>query len=138
MATKSVANPVAHLTEEDWAAMDDKTYCENMDKVINAAPPLLSFEDMDKLERWWRDGVRRRRCSLILLTTPAKELVEKVQKDRGFAVAVADVLDGIKDLTNVAQELTELFNAVEARTILALAAREDMQEIMDEATAAGA
>lgn len=138
MATKSVTNPAAGLTDEDWNAMDDKTYCENMEKLIDAAPAILSFGDMNKLEAWWRDGIRRRRCSLALLTMPARELAEKVQADRGFAVAVADVLDGIEDLENVAKELTNLFQAVQARTILALAGREDMQEIRNEAAAAGA
>lgn len=133
MAAESVANPVADLTDEDWNAMDDKTYEANLEKLIDTAPALLSFEEMDQIEKWWCEGIRRRRCSLVLLTMPAKELTEKVHSDRDFAIAVADVLDGIKDVVNVSEELTQLFRAVEARTILALSVREDMQEIVEAA-----
>lgn len=117
----------------EWGAMDPEEFAEKMVEEIAAQPATLTHSQVDAIEqRAQADGVIRR-CVLAMLTKPGKHTLESALNDREAAVAYAGLQADIRDyLEHRHDELKELFEAVDARILIALAQREDMEEILKE------
>lgn len=108
-----------------------------IDKILatmNAKGPMLSCEDMDKIEARWEEERRARRCSLVLMTKPFSWLKQQVKDDRDFALAVADVFRCTNE-NQFYKGVNELMEQAHLWAMIALCEREDMQEILAEVEA---
>lgn len=111
---------------------------ELWDKFI-VSPAQITRDQMETMEQRAQDtedsrGVARR-LALAILAQSAKDLVAGVQ-ERSTAVAFADTARVIDSCVADMKALTELLESASLRCTVALCAREDMQEILDEVCAA--
>jgi hypothetical protein len=75
-----------------------------------------------------------RRMALAMLTETGVKTLESV-RDRKFAMAYADMLRTLGDYDKRLGQLKELMSTARARLLVALATREDMDEILVQAEA---
>ncbi|WP_434108003.1 hypothetical protein [Paraburkholderia caffeinilytica] len=125
-------------TPEEWAqiesnAMDGDVFATRIFEQLEAAPPLITREQIDEIE----EGISKdafRRAALIFSTSSGADLCRKVEGDREFAIAVAAVH---KELGNVKArylQLADLIGTVDGRLMLALCGREDMEAVVKAAS----
>ncbi|TAN35483.1 MAG: hypothetical protein EPN23_11065 [Verrucomicrobia bacterium] len=93
----------------------------------------MTCADIDTIETWWISTQMTRRCALVMLIRPFAALCEDVKNDRDFALPVAETYHAI-DFGQYEELLNRLKGAT-AWMMAALAARKDMQEVLDEARA---
>lgn len=104
-------------------------------KDYKRRPALMSKEtvfELDAAIRADKFGVSRR-LGLLFLSKPCKELIENVQCDREFAVAVAQASDSVTEYRERLGDLVSSMEESEKRMMIALATREDMQAVLAEA-----
>lgn len=129
-----LASILSGMTDEEINAMPHDDFADALFTQMEAKEPLLTCEDMDKIEAMWERQRRNRRAALVLLTKPWTWLNQQVAENRDFAVAVAQ----IKILTDEAElykTLAELMKAASVWSMVALTSREDMSEVIEEAKA---
>lgn len=122
MAKKESTTPAADMTDKK---------IDQLFSAVESEGALISCEDMDRLERYWEDDRATRRCSLIMLTKPFKELQSLVESDRGFALAMAATYDTLD--TFAYESLSQTITKAHANMMLLLACREDMEALLAEA-----
>lgn len=116
--------------EPDWNSMDPDAFADAMEARVTEAGKLLTCDEMDLIEERWRDGTRDRRCSLIMLTEEYPSLRQKVMESREFAEAMASVMGAARQQAKFLAGLSDLMRQVEVRAMLALANREDMDDVI--------
>ncbi|WP_126286629.1 hypothetical protein [Burkholderia stagnalis] len=137
----SGTNPKA-WTKKEWKQIKSNTMGKNKfaDRIfeqIEAAPALISKDDVQSIENVIaRDSFRR--AALLFATSSGAELCRKIENDREFARAVAHVHEELGSVVERYRELASLIHTVDARLMIALCGREDMQEIIQEVRQEGA
>lgn len=131
----STASPILDdMTGEEINAMPPDDFADALIAQMETKEPLLTCEDMDEIEAMWERQRRNRRAALVLLTKPWAWLNQQVTEDRGFAVAVAQI-KMLADEVGLYEGLTEFMEAASVWSMVALASREDMSEVIEEAKA---
>ena len=128
------AQPTANLPEwgaPEWEQMSSEEFADSLLAKLETEEAALTTEEMDIIERFWRDDIRNRRCALIFLTKPFSKSREQIENDRGFAVSAATVMECIEP--DRYEVISDLLHDAHRRLMAALACREDMEEIMKEA-----
>ena len=116
--------PDNDMTEEQCEAMLDALY---------ANPALLTTKQVDTIEGVFREkrfGMNRR--AALAIAVQDGPFFRSLKDDRQKAVLMAAVLETTTGQVNMLRELVELFETVNARLMLAIAAREDCNEVMKE------
>jgi hypothetical protein len=131
MAKRKVAE--TKVADPDWDAMNSDEFADAITKCVQEAPAALTCADMDRIESIWREDMRNRRCALAMLTKPGADLMKGVENDRELAAAIAEVYVRIPALIQFTDTLRELYEKMRGWSIVALAGREDMQELIDTA-----
>ena len=116
---------------EDWNALPEQEFAEKLVAQADDQGPALTHSDMDIIEECWEKRRAARRCALILLTKPFKEIREGVGKNREFALAVAEVISCNENL-DFYKGIHEFLVKAKVWGSIALAGREDMEEIFAE------
>jgi hypothetical protein len=106
---------------EDWAD-------EIVAKLMAEGPALSKAQLMQGEETTRKNGVARR-CALATLTMSGKKLIESVQKDAGFAEALVATIETRKALFAHLEGERELLDAAFARCVVAVATRDDIEEL---------
>ena len=99
------------------------------------APALFTHEEMYKLESAIgkdSDGIWRR-VALAVVAQPGKKFLEGVAANRESAVAFAEAVGPLRDYLGRLGQLTEVIGAAQMRIVVALAQREDMDSLFQEA-----
>lgn len=122
------------MTDEEVGTMPPDDFADALYARLETKEALLTCEDMDEIEALWERHRRTRRAALALLTKPWAQLNQEVIEDRGFAVAVAQIKT-FADEVGLYKGLAELMEAVSVWCMVALAGREDMSEVLEEANA---
>lgn len=130
----NLASVLDGMTEEAINAMSADDSCDAIYAKAENFGPVLTCEEMDNIEALWLKEKVNRRAALVMLTKPWAELNKMIIEDRGFAVAAAQVQILAKEV-NLYKALAELMEAADMRIMLALASREDMVEVIEEAKA---
>ncbi len=71
--------------------------------------------------------------AMALLTQSGRELIDKVATDRAFAVAMADFTGRTRECLEYLDTVKTMIGHAEARALVALAHRVDMEEVIAEA-----
>ena len=132
MATERVATASSTV---DGDAMSSDEFADAMIKEVISAPAQLTCEQMDQIEARWRHDMSARRCALIMLTKPGTDYLEMVESKRDFAEAVAEIMQFLPELIKFHEAMIELLQRVNTWSMVAIAGREDMQELLDTARA---
>jgi hypothetical protein len=123
------------MSGDEINALDADTFSDVIFERVRTSPATLSEAEMRELE----EAVRAdhfgyaRRGALGVLTQTGAEIINAVAEDRPTAVAFADLLNRITAYRNALTDLLDLLRQAEARLLVALANRDDMQEVMAEA-----
>jgi len=132
----STSNPKAWTDEEmrliEADKMDEDQFADRLYEQVEASPALINMEQVDTIEKIIRTDMFRR-AALLFATSSGAEICDKILNDRDFALAAADVFQGLDGAETRYRQLADLLAAIHARLLVALAGREDMQEILDEA-----
>lgn len=123
--------PQAEPQNPDLDSMDEDQFGELMLARLRAAPALLDESQVYAIESKIQGDVTRRAAFAIASVTGA-DLIEKISADREFAVAVGDVFNSLDEVKARYQGLLDLFETLQARLAIAVAVREDMEEILAE------
>lgn len=131
MAKTIVSKAVATKRRGTKSRMSD----EDAEQILADAmklPAELSCEEMDELERWWELERPNRRCALIYLTRPFKWVRKKTESSREFAVTLASIGELLNEQLANYKRLVEMLERAQARMILALACRRDMEAVLED------
>lgn len=124
------ANALPEWDDKVWAKMRQKEFAATMLRKLKAqGHPLITGDEMDALETWWKDTILTRRCALIMLTKTFKEIYKGVNSDREFAVAAADVCNRLPSLIEGIKGVAWFLDKSHIWLMLALAGRRDMSEL---------
>lgn len=113
----------------------DARFADDMIATVKAAPAVLSTAQLDEVERAFNSWGTTRRTALAFLTKSGGYLIQQVQKDRQFAVALADAANHADEYLEYLRQFETSLKAFRARAIVALACREDMDAVLQEARA---
>lgn len=129
-----LASILSGMTDEEINAMPPDDFADALFAQMATKTPLLSCDDMDEIEALWERQRCNRRAALVLLTKPWAWLNQQVSEDRGFAVAVAQI-KMLADEAELYKGLAKFMEAASAWSMMALASREDMIDVIEEAKA---
>lgn len=122
------------MASEEINAMPPDDFADALFAKMETKEPLMTCEDIDELEAMWERQRGNRRAALVLLTKPWAWLNQQVTENRKFAVAVAQI-KMLADEVGLYKGLAELMEAASVWSMVALASREDMSEVIEEAKA---
>lgn len=122
------------MTDEEINAMPPDDFADAVFIQMETKEPLLTCEDMDEIEAMWERQRRTRRAALLLLTKPWAWLNQQVTENRDFAVAVAQI-KMLADEVKLYKGLAKFMEEASLWGMLALADREDVDEVIEEAKA---
>jgi len=111
----------------DWEAMSQGEFCDTLFEKLEAEPALLSCDEMDDIEKWWRSDMPTRRMALVFLTKPWKEVQQQIIEDDSFAAAAGEVVQCLDSERYKA--LAEVIDTAGWRIKMALCSREDGLEL---------
>lgn len=106
-------------------------FARDLQAQVETEGALMSFGDMDAMERYWERDRRQRRAALLFTTKPWAELDKSIQEDREFALAVANVFDCLN--IEAYKSIYAILNEARRRILVSLCSREDAQELLKEA-----
>jgi hypothetical protein len=125
---------LTHGKERKMAAHQEKErFAEEMLAGLKAAPALLDMPTCEALEKALEGHGYTRRLALAVLTRSGADILSEIERNRDFAVAMADCLLRLRSYSPLLREARRLARTAEARLTVALAMREDMREILAEA-----
>lgn len=122
---------MAQVKEPDFEKMDAEEFGELMVARLRAAPALLNEAQVYAIESKIKGDVNRR-AAFAIASLAGEDLIEKINADREFAVAVGGIFLDLDAMKARYQQLLELFETLHARLAIAVAVREDMKEILAE------
>ena len=118
----------AELRQLEANSMDPDVFAKRIFEQIENAPALLSHEQMDQIESAiQRDSFRR--AALAFATSTGAHLCQRIEKDRTFAVASAEVYTELAHVIARCHGLIELLEGIRVRLMVALCGREDMDSL---------
>ncbi len=120
----------------DWAALDQDEFAEKITALAESKGPALTLDDMDTIEQVWNTQMPMRRCTLAMMTKPYSWLAQKVETDRDFALTVAGIYGALCNGVGFYKTVANLMEQAEAKMMIALCTREDMDALIAEAEAA--
>lgn len=123
--------PQAEPQNPDLNSMDEDLFGDLMLARLRDAPALLDESQMYAIENKIQGDVTRR-AAFAIASVAGADLLEKISTDREFAVAVGDVFNSLGEVKARYQQLLDVFEAIHARLAIAVAVREDMEEILAE------
>lgn len=123
--------PQSEPQTPDFNSMDEDLFGDLMLARLRAAPALLDKSQMYAIENKIQGDVNRR-AAFAIASVAGADLLEKISADREFAVAVGSVFMSLDEVKARYQGLLELFEALHARLAIAVAVREDMEEVLAE------
>ncbi len=112
----------------------DDQFADRMFRKIEKAPAW--FKNSDEVERFNKkisDRTWIRRMATAVLEMSGKQLIERVEKDRDFTAALVPWYDRINDYLKMLDDVKDLVGHAQARFTLAIANREDMDQVFEEA-----
>jgi len=124
-STRNGAKPTSNEREK---ALDMKLI-----RAARKAPALIKREDVERFERRAQQRDIGRRLMWVILSMSGKDLIEQVRTDRVYAVNMAVVADGMQRYRESNAQLNSFVDSAEARLMVALAYRKDMDEVIAEA-----
>lgn len=98
---------------------------------MEAAPAFLSHEQVYELEDEIR-GDQIRRAALALSSLTGADMLKKIESDRDFAVLASGISDEMPALQEKYRGLADILKGLQGRVLIALASREDMQQVIEE------
>lgn len=119
----------------DWDALDEGEFAELITRRLREAPPALTQQQLDDIEKDAQAAGVTRRAVLASLTQPGAKLIDAVVDDHDTARAFADLHARIREYLDQMTLLTDLVQSARMRLMVALAQRDDMQELLDEVDA---
>ncbi len=131
---ESIQDAATTQAATDWDALSPDDFADKLIADLDSKGPLLTCDDMDKLERLWEEERRGRRCALVLMTKPFSWVREQVETDRDFAAAVAACYSYTRE-NELYKGTAALIEQANLWAMIALAGREDMNELLAEAEA---
>lgn len=123
--------PQAETQSPNLDDMDEEQFGELMLARLRAAPALLDKSQVYAIESNIQGDVNRR-AAFAIASVAGDDLIEKISADREFAVVVGSVFNSLDKVKARYQELLDLFETLQARLAVAVAVREDMEEILAE------
>ncbi len=115
------------------AEQNSEQFADEVTAKVKAAPAWFTHEQMAKAEREFQANGVTRRIALAVLTKSGQELIDAVSADRDFAVAMADWSAGGDGYLAGLEAERKTVEHAQARVLIALAHREDMDEVLSEA-----
>jgi hypothetical protein len=109
---------------------------QEADKIFadfESQPAQITEDQMYAMAQKYLDLGVSVRAGLAMLSRSGADLVEWVKDDRDFALAAAVAANSISECAGKMKELGEMLDSSALRLSLALCAREDMRELMEEA-----
>lgn len=92
--------------------------------------PPLTKALCDQIEEFMAESHTTRRAGLLYLTRPWKETSKSIEKNRGFAVATANVVFCLEETIDRYENIAKLLESSRARMLAALCSRKDMKAVM--------
>lgn len=126
-----MAESIIPQSETNLDEMDEDQFGELMLARLRAAPALLDESQVYAIESKIQGDVTRR-AAFAIASVAGDDLLEKISTDREFAGAVGSVFNSLDDVKARYQELLDLFETLQARLAIAVAVREDMEDILAE------
>lgn len=123
--------PQAEPQNPDLDTMDEDQFGDLMLARLRASPALLDKSQVYAIENNIQSD-RWRRAAFAVASATGADLIEKISADREFAVAVGDVFNSLDEVKARYQGLLDLFETLQARIAIAVAVREDMEEVLAE------
>lgn len=120
------------LSDEQVNALSMDDFVERLLAQLQGSDAQISCEDMDAIEKRWTENTRWRRCSLVMLTQSWKSLSEKVEADKDFAAAVAQLFV-LRENIEFYKGIVNLLECANSWCMTALAGREDIDELIESA-----
>ena len=112
-------------------AMDADEFADYLLETIKHSSARLAKSDLNSFESRF-EGVhsrRARRAALAYLTFTGKELFEKVERDRDFAIVTAGAAASIEEYEKYLREVADLVGQASTMMNVALCCREDMESV---------
>ncbi len=120
------------LRQIEQGTMDDEVFASRIFAQLEAAPALLTREQVESIENEIQKDSWQR-AALIFCTSTGKDLCRKIEQDREFAIRAAQVKNSLASIKERYEQLTELLATVDVRIMLALCGRRDMEAVLAEA-----
>lgn len=115
-------------------SMDEDVFADRIFEQIKGAPALIEKQQIYTIE----DSIKSdqmRRVALALAAMPGGELIQKIDSDREFAVLSGGIFSEMDQLIARYKGLLEVIETVQARLMVSLANREDMESVINEGKA---
>lgn len=128
---------VVSVTSSRAGQAREEAQALRMFKQFAKSPAMLTEDMFTEIERGLStgaDGVTRR-CGLAMMIKSGRELVDLAQGKRESAVLLAMGAECAKHSAERLRELAGIMDSAHARLLLALASREDMEEVLAEGKA---
>lgn len=117
----------------DWASLTPEEAAETLlEKVLNA-PATLTKENVDEDEASLNAQSWIRRTGVSLQTISGRELCENVKDDKDTAIVLAEWSNAVGEYIKKVNAIVEILEASRLRVMVALARREDVDQIMEAA-----
>jgi hypothetical protein len=120
------------LDQIERGTMDDEVFASRIFAQLEAAPALLTREQVESIENEIQKDSWQR-AALIFCTSTGKDLCRKIEHDREFAILAVQVKNSLSSIKERYEQLTELLATVDVRIMLALCGRRDMEAVLAEA-----
>jgi hypothetical protein len=120
------------LQQIEQGVMDDEVFAARIFEQLEAAPALLTREQVESIEDDMR-GDFWQRAALVFCTSSGKDLCRKIEHDRDFAIMAAQVKNSLSSVKERYEKLAELVAMVDVRIMLALCGRKDLDAVLAEA-----
>lgn len=119
------------MAQIEAGTFDDDIFADRLVEQLRAAPPLLEMQQMYAIE----DNIRAdqmRRVVLAVASMPGDELLQKTENDREFAVLQGGIFSEMDSVIERYKGLVSLLETVQARLVISLSMREDMESVIEE------
>lgn len=122
--------PQEELEQMGSNCIDEGEFADKLVETTKVSPALWSKNQMYEIEKLiQQDQMRRVTFSFGCLT--GKELLEKIESDREYAVIAAGLSNKLPEIIGKYKSLVESFEIIHSRLIVGLAVREDMLDVIE-------
>lgn len=111
---------------------------EKLVERVEAEPAVFTLDQVRQGNRSLDEIQYVRKIAAFLLSRSGRELMDDVAGKRDLAVALAEWSDQVKRFEEKTQATLEMVTAAYTRLIVALACRDDMDQVLNEARGKGA
>lgn len=118
----------------DWDALSPGEFAELIIQRAKEAPPTITKAQLYDIEKGVQATDATRRAAIAVLTMPGSELMQIVVSGQETALAFAQLAEWIDCFLEKQQRVKDLVKSAQAKLLVALAQREDMHNLLDQAT----